>query len=225
MKTLVKYESIFDVIGHIMVGPSSSHTAGACRIGYVAQLIFGKTPQFVKIGFHGSFAETYRGHGTDIAIIAGLLGLPPDDENIPKAFELAQEKGLTYEFELIDLGPDYHPNSVVIEMHDDKDMLTVIGSSIGGGNIIIKEIEGMEAGFNGDRNTLIIFNQDKVGVMAKISDLIAKSRLNIGSMKLSRNIHKKIGLCWIEVDSHIPDELINKIQQLPEIIKVRALNV
>lgn len=222
---LVKYNSIFDVIGHIMVGPSSSHTAGACRIGYLTQAIFGKTPKSVKIGFHGSFAETYKGHGTDIAIIAGLLGFLPDDERIPNSFEIAAERGMQFTFEIIDLGSDYHPNSVQLELQDNSESLIVVGNSIGGGNIIIKEINGMEAGFDGDLSTLIVINQDKLGVIAKISEILSKFKLNIGSMKLSRDMKKKIALCWIEIDAHIPDELVTTLQQIPEIKLVRILNV
>jgi len=221
----MKYDSIFDVIGHIMVGPSSSHTAGACRIGYLAQAIFGKTPKSAIIGFHGSFAETYRGHGTDIATVAGLLGMTPEDERIPHAFEIAKERGMQYSIEVIDLGSDYHPNTVQLELQGDGDKLIIIGNSIGGGNILIKEINGMEAGFNGDRSTLIVINQDKVGVIAKISDILSKFKLNIGSMKLSRDMKKKIALCWIEIDNEIPLELVSVLQQMPEIKLVRILNV
>jgi L-serine dehydratase len=221
----MKYNSIFDVIGHIIVGPSSSHTAGACQIAYIAQLLFGKTPQFVKIGLHGSFAETYRGHGSDVAIVGGLCGLTPDDERISKSFQIAQEKGMQFVFESMDLGSDYHPNTILLEMHDNTDVLTIIGSSIGGGNVVINEIDGMEAGFMGDFPTIIILNQDKVGIIAKISDAISKSKLNIGSMKVFRDPHKKQSLIWIELDSTIPPDLITQLKMIPEIKWVRTLNV
>ena len=221
----MKYTSIFDVIGHIMVGPSSSHTAGACQIAYVAQILFGKKPTIVKIGLHGSFAETYKGHGTDKAIIGGLLGFNPEDERIKNAFEIANKEGLAYEFEFIDLGAEYHPNSVIIEMHDDKDKMTVIGSSIGGGNIIIKEVDGLEAGFGGEPNTLVILNQDKIGALVNIANTLKGYGLNIGSMKISRNLKKKIALTWLEADSIIPEELIKVLQEFPEIIWVRIINV
>jgi L-serine dehydratase len=221
----VKYTSIFDVIGHVMVGPSSSHTAGACQIAYVAQILFGKKPSIVRIGLHGSFAETYKGHGTDKAILGGLLGFNPEDERIKNAFEIANKEGLAYEFELIDLGTEYHPNSVMIEMRDGNDKMTVIGSSIGGGNIIIKEVDGLEAGFGGEPNTLVILNQDKIGALVNIANTLKGYGLNIGSMKISRNLKKKIALTWLEADSTIPDELIEALQQYPEIIWVRIINV
>ena len=221
----MKYTSIFDVIGHIMVGPSSSHTAGACQIAYVARILFGKRPSTVKIGLHGSFAETYKGHGTDKAIVGGLLGFNPEDNRIKSAFEIAKNENLDYGFEFIDLGSEYHPNSVILEMRDGKDKMTVIGSSIGGGNIIIKEVDGLEAGFGGEPNTLVVLNQDKIGALVNIANTLKNYGLNIGSMKVSRNLKKKIALTWLEADSSIPENLVEALQKYPEIIWVRIINV
>ena len=221
----MKYTSIFDVIGHIMVGPSSSHTAGACQIAYVARLLFGKKPKSVKIGLHGSFAETYKGHGTDIAILAGLLGFTPEDDTIKHAFEIAEKEGLDYSFEVVDLGADYHPNSVSIEMFDGTEKMNVIGSSIGGGNIIIKEIDGLEAGFGGEPNTLVILNHDRIGALVNIANTLQKFKLNIGSMKISRNLKKKIALTWLEADTAIPGDVIDALKEHSEIIWVRVINV
>ncbi len=212
-----------------MVGPSSSHTAGACRIGFLASKIFGKTPSKVNILLHGSFAETYRGHGTDKAIVAGLLGFPPDDERIRQSHSLAEELGLRYSFKSKDLGADYHSNSVLLELFSESgnksDNLSIIGSSIGGGNVIIKEINGLEAGFNGDLPTLICINNDVVGVIAKLTEIIADFEMNIANMHVSRDLQKKTALCWIEVNSTIPDNLIMKLEKMKDIILVRALNV
>jgi len=221
----MKYTSIFDVIGHIMVGPSSSHTAGACQIAYVSRLLFGKKPKTVKIGLHGSFAEAYKGHGTDIAILAGLLGFTPDDDMIKNAFEIAEKEGLDYSFELVDLGVDYHPNSVSIEMFDGSEKMNVIGSSIGGGNIIIKEVDSLEAGFGGEPNTIVILNHDKIGALVNIANTLQKFKLNVGSMKISRNLKKKIALTWLEADTAIPEDLIDALKKHPEIIWVRVINV
>lgn len=221
----MKYTSIFDVIGHIMVGPSSSHTAGACQIAYVARLLFGQKPKSVKIGLHGSFAETFHGHGTDIAILGGLLGFTPEDERIKNAIEIAKKEELVYSFELVDLGPDYHPNSVSIEMVKGSERMVVIGSSIGGGNIIIKELNGLEAGFGGEPNTLVILNYDKIGALVNIANTLQKFKLNIGSMKISRDLKKKIALTWLEADSIISEDLIDALKQHPEIIWVRLINV
>jgi L-serine dehydratase len=223
----MKYDSLFDVVGHIMVGPSSSHTAGACRIGYIAQKLFGKTPEEVVIYLHGSFAETGRGHGTDKAILAGLLGIPPDDERLRESIKLAEEQGLKYRFEIKDLGSDHHPNSVLLELKTESpklDRLSLIGVSIGGGNIIIEEIDGLEAGFNGNMPTLVIINLDKVGVIARITDIISKHKMNISSMRVSRNLITKSALSWLELNSNIKPELINELEKIPDIVKVRALN-
>lgn len=221
----MKYRSIFDVLGHIIVGPSSSHTAGACQIAYIARLLFGKQPQIVKIGLHGSFSETYRGHGSDIAIVAGLLGFSPEDNRIPNAFQLAQEVNLAYEFESIDLGPDVHSNTIQLILQGEKEELMVLGSSIGGGNIIIDEINGLEAGFMGNVPTLIILNKDKPGMLALIADKITSHQINIGGMKISRDVKKRLALMWIELDSHIPAELLEELAQNKDIKWVKILNV
>ena len=180
----MRYDSIFDVVGHIMVGPSSSHTAGACRIGYIAQLLFGKSPTEVKIFLHGSFAATYRGHKTDIAIIGGLLGFPAYDERLPHSFQLAEEGGMIFTFDTLDLGLDYHPNSVLIEMEaEGEEKLAIIGSSIGGGNVIIKEINGLDAGFDGNLPTVIEVHKDTRGMLANISSVISMMGLQIRDRK------------------------------------------
>ncbi len=221
----MKYDSIFDVVGHIMVGPSSSHTAGACRIGYIANILMGQIPDKAKISLHGSFAETYKGHKTDIAIIGGLLGFPPEDEKIPDSFKIADKQGMQYSFNETDLGPDYHPNSVLLELESKNEKLSIIGSSIGGGNIIIKEINGMEAGFNGDNPTIIEIHKDIRGMVANVSSAIAMHGLQILEMHLSQNIRKGIALSWIECSASISDDLIKSLQDIPEMISVRCLNV
>jgi L-serine dehydratase len=221
----MRYDSLFDVIGHIMVGPSSSHTAGACRIAYITRQLFGKPIKNANIYLHGSFAETYQGHGTDRAIVAGLLGMAPDDENLRQSFSIAKEKNLTFTISKKNLGKGYHPNSVQLEVADDTDKLNVVGSSIGGGNIIIKEVEGMEAGFNGDNPTLVFENRDVKGVIAKVTEVISEFNLNIDNMELSQNRQKKIALGWIEVEHNIANDLVEKIKQIKDIIWVRALNV
>nr|MDO8086717.1 L-serine ammonia-lyase, iron-sulfur-dependent subunit beta [Candidatus Sigynarchaeum springense] len=221
----MSYHSIFDVIGHVMVGPSSSHTAGACRIAFIARILFGRKPKRVEISLHGSFAETYLGHGTDTAILAGLLGIPPDDDRIPSSKDLIAKEGISYEIKTVDLGADYHPNTVVLDMQDEQDRLVVIGESIGGGNVVIKEINGLEAGFSGEFPTLVIVNRDRVGVIARIAETISRFKINIGNMKLDRDMHKKIGICWMELDSAVPEDLIKALEGVQDIISVRFINV
>jgi len=187
----VKYDSIFDVIGHIMVGPSSSHTAGACRIGLVVHQLLDGVPTKATIFLHGSFAATYRGHGTDIAIVAGLLGIPPDDERLRDAFDLAKKIGMKYQIKEIDLGENYHPNTVKIVA-----------------------------------NTKVIsLHEDRMGMLAKITEIITKHRLNIESMRLSRDAKKKLALCYIEVNKIIDDSVLLDLSVIPGMKKVRVLNV
>ncbi|MHA1340682.1 MAG: L-serine ammonia-lyase, iron-sulfur-dependent subunit beta [Promethearchaeota archaeon] len=228
----MKYDSLFDVVGHIMIGPSSSHTAGACQIAYIARLILigedrkDKKIKKAIIKLHGSFAETYKGHGTDKALLGGLLGCKPDDERLRESFNIVKEIGLEFKIEKVDLGADYHPNSVLLELYDENNTkLEIIGSSIGGGNIIIKEINGMEAGFAADKPTLILINEDKPGVIAKITKIIADFNYNINHMKITQNIPKKMALTWIELSKKIIMDLVNELNKISEIKMVRWLNV
>ncbi len=225
----MKYDSVFDVLGRIMVGPSSSHTAGACRIGFIAEKIFGKIPSDVTIYLHGSFAETYRGHKTDVALIGGLLGLKPDSEDLPRSKELAEEANMNWKIEMKDLGPDIHPNSVELylskEVEGNLEELSLVASSIGGGNIIIIEIDGMIAGFNGNSPTIIETHDDKQGVLAKIMNVISNHGINVNQMRLSRKVKKKLAMSWIEISQHVPDELLADILAIPEVIRVRCLDV
>ena len=223
----MRYDSLFDLIGHIIIGPSSSHTAGACRIGYIAQKLFGKQPKYADLYLHGSFAETYRGHHTDIALIGGLIGFLPDDERIRQSFKLAKERDLTFTFQKRDLGLNYHPNTALIELHGENrsEKLSIVGSSVGGGNIIIKKINGMEAGFNGDLFTLVCIYNDKDGVIEKIKGIIADFGLNTLNFHVSKNSQKQTALFWMESDTILPLDLIQKLKQISEISKVRDLNV
>lgn len=221
----MKFDSLFDVIGHIMVGPSSSHTAGACKIGLITRKIFGTKPEEAIVYLHGSFAETYKGHGTDKAIIAGILGISPDDENLKQSFHIAQEKDLNVKFIIKDLGSDYHPNSTLIELRNKDEVIKVLGSSIGGGNIIIEEINGLKAGFNADLSTLICMNKDQIGVVADITRVVAEFGLNIANMSVSRDIKTKSALCWLETNQDIPEGITEQLAANPKIKEVRILNV
>lgn len=221
----MRYDSIFDVIGHIMVGPSSSHTAGACRIGLVVHKLLGGVPTKAEIYLHGSFAATHKGHGTDIAIVAGLLGIRPDDERLRQAFSIAQEQKMKFKISTVDLGVNYHPNTTKIVAYLGNDKITVVGSSVGGGNIVIEEIDGLTAGFNGDNPTLVSIHEDKMGILAKLTDVIAKNNLNIETMHLSRDIQTKIALCYIELNKPIDEEFLDKIKQINGIKKARFLYV
>ena len=179
--------SVFDIIGPRMTGPSSSHTAGAVRLGYIARRIIGAEPASVKFTLYGSFAETGRGHGTDKALIAGLLGCMPDDARIRSAYKLARDYGLSVDFEWSE-EPAEHPNTVRIEAEDvSGKKTTVVGRSVGGGSILITEINGLSVEVTGDYPTLIIQHHDVPGVISDVSRVLAQLGVNIAYMKVFRH--------------------------------------
>ena len=164
---MAKDYSVFDVVGPNMIGPSSSHTAGAARLGKSASKIAGKPVKEVKFLLHGSFAETYKGHGTDKALVGGILGFDPDDARIKHSFELAKEQGVKFEFIKTDLGENVHPNTVKMEMIlEDGSKSSVMGASIGGGNIKLTEMDGLALDFNGARSAVVLEIKDIPGAIA-----------------------------------------------------------
>lgn len=211
---------IFDILGPIMVGPSSSHTAGAARIGKMGRILLGEEVRQARILLHGSFATTGRGHGTDRALLAGLLGMNPDDMRIPFAFEEAEKAGLQYSFEKTELR-GAHPNTVVLELVGGSGKtLQMRASSVGGGQILVNELDGIEVEFDGHFNTLVIHNQDEFGTIAEVTRLLSNYRINIANMRLSR--HRKGGeaLMVIETDQAVAPRLIEWIAAFPGILKV-----
>ncbi|MEA4884982.1 MAG: L-serine ammonia-lyase, iron-sulfur-dependent subunit beta [Clostridia bacterium] len=207
--------SIFHVIGPIMIGPSSSHTAGAVRLGLAGRAIAGARPTHAVLTLHGSFAQTYRGHGTDVALVAGLLGLGPDDERIPNAFHLASEYGLEVRFEFADLG-DVHPNTAKMELTaPDGSVTSIIGSSVGGGSIVITRINQFDVEYHGEYNALIASYTDQPGIIAKITSLLAAENVNIATMRVSREARNSRAMAVVELDQPISPEarmLITRIQ-------------
>ena len=179
--------SVFDIIGPRMTGPSSSHTAGAVRLGYIARRIIGAEIESVRFTLYGSFAETGRGHGTDKALIAGILGFMPDDLRIRSAYKFARDEGMAVDFVYSDEHVE-HPNTVKIEAVDVNGRETeVVGRSIGGGNILITEINGLEVEVTGDYPTLIIQHHDVPGVISDVSRVLAQLNVNIAYMKVFRH--------------------------------------
>ncbi len=221
----MKDYSVFDVIGPIMIGPSSSHTAGAARLAKVACSIAGDNNiEEVKFYLHGSFAKTYKGHGTDKALIAGMLNMDPWDENLRKSFEIAKEKGLKYEFIETDLG-DAHPNTVkFVIKKTDGTMSEIIGSSIGGGNIIITSIDGQSMEFTGGNPTIVTHHKDVPGIISKISTMMYSEGINIGTMKVFREGKGTTATMTFETDGEIPNEIINKIKSIKDIENVKIIN-
>ncbi len=215
--------NVFDIIGPIMVGPSSSHTAGAARIGKMARRLLGDDLQEAQIQFHGSFAHTYKGHGTDRAIVGGLLGFEPDDLRIKTSLEIAAGLGLRIVFEKVQLR-EAHPNTVVIKMRDKSGKaLSVTGSSIGGGNIVIKQIDDLKVEIYGEYHTLAVVHQDTPGMVAKVTGLLAKNNINIARMNLFRSRRGGEALMVIELDQNVPSRATKSIANLECVISVRQL--
>ncbi|TDX52335.1 L-serine ammonia-lyase, iron-sulfur-dependent subunit beta [Orenia marismortui] len=215
--------SIFDILGPVMVGPSSSHTAGAVRIGNLAKEIVGEEISQIKIYLHGSFKETYKGHGTDKALIGGLLGLKTDDTAIKNSFALAEKKGVEFEFLKIDLDR-VHPNTVKLEIQDINNNLTnIIASSVGGGSVIIEEINGIKVKITGEYYSLITIHQDKPGIIAQISKVLENYKLNIAYMKVLREFKGSLATAVIELDEEINDSALEEIKNIPEINNIRFL--
>jgi len=211
----------FDIIGPIMVGPSSSHTAGAVRLGKIARLLLGEQPRHVRILLHGSFRETYRGHGTDLALLAGLLGLNTDDIRIRKADQLAQDQGLEYIIEPVVLGA-VHPNTVkLILSGQDGYHLEMVGSSLGGGNIVVTEINGFAVEIYGKYDTLVIVHQDQPGVIAQVTNVLAQYGINVANMRVARKNKGKQASMMIEIDQHVQAKVIKEIEELSTINSVR----
>jgi L-serine dehydratase len=216
--------SLLDIIGPVMVGPSSSHTAGACRLGLLARGLVGGTPQSAVMELHGSFARTGEGHGTDKALVAGLLGFRPDDERIRTALQIAEQEGLDYRFEKTTLSDTAHPNTVrmTIELGDIKSTLT--GSSLGAGRVLVTEIDGYPVEVTGNFHTLTLVAEDRKGSIARITGILAEHDINIATLKLTRKQKGGDAFMVIECDEP-PGELVkNEIRALDWVRWARRLD-
>lgn len=217
---------IFDMIGPIMIGPSSSHTAGAVRLGRVAWKTLGEEPVLMDIGLAGSYARTYRGHGTDQALIAGCMGMHSYDERIRRAMDIARERGIEYSFRQIRLN-GAHPNTALIRLVSKSGTeITVQGASIGGGNIRVDLVNGMEAGFTGERDTYLVRHWDRPGVIADVTEMISRQDLNIANIRLSRQQRGGEALIMLEIDGTAPPHLVDLLAKLPNVTRallIRAL--
>ena len=209
--------SLLDIIGPVMVGPSSSHTAGACRIGLLARCLVGGTPETARIELHGSFARTGEGHGTDKAIVAGLMGFAPDDDRIRTALEIAEREGLDYKFEKTTLGEesDVHPNTTRITIQRGERSATMVGSSLGAGRVLITEIDGYPVEVTGNYNTVVLVAEDVKGSVARIATLLAEDNINIATLKLTRKVRGGDAFMVIEVDEMPSTNLRDRIRALP----------
>jgi L-serine dehydratase len=221
--------NIFDIIGPVMIGPSSSHTAGAVRLGRVAnKMINGRKPARVEITLSGSFAQTCKGHGTDRALMAGIMGYHSYSPEIRDALEIAKERGIAYSFRKENL-KDAHPNTAQIRYFtEDGAEGTVQGASVGGGNIVVNRIDGMDVHFTGDSHTIIVMHHDKPGVIAAVTHVMhwEYADLNISSFHLTRESKGGNSIMTIEVDSLPPEDLMAKIRETEHVtnaILVRKL--
>ncbi|MED1470088.1 L-serine ammonia-lyase, iron-sulfur-dependent subunit beta [Bacillus salipaludis] len=215
-----KYQSAYEIIGPVMVGPSSSHTAGAVRIGNIACQLLNEKPLFAKFSLMGSFAETYQGHGTDLALLGGVLGLTTMDEGIPNAKSIAEENGLQYEFTKRVLG-SYHPNTVQVELSGATRRVKVLASSLGGGKVEVQELDDYPLKFSGERPTLVIRHTDRKGVIAELSGSLFQKGLNIARMANERSKINGSAITVCEIDNQIEGNLLSILnKEIPIIDEV-----
>jgi L-serine dehydratase len=207
--------SLLDIIGPVMVGPSSSHTAGACRLGLLARNLVGGTPQTARIELHGSFARTGEGHGTDKAIAGGLMGFRPDDERLRDALEIAQGEGLDYVFEKTTLGDDAHPNTARITVERGDRHAVMTGASLGAGRILVTEINGYAVEVSGAYHTIVLIAEDVKGSVAAIATILAEHGINIANLRLTRKNRGGDAFMVIEVDDAPGEPVRDEIRALP----------
>jgi L-serine dehydratase len=204
--------SLFDILGPVMVGPSSSHTAGACRLGLIARAIVGGTPSHALIQLHGSFAATGEGHGTHRAIVGGLIGLNPDDLRLQNAYAEGRAVGLKWEYEEKDLGEDAHPNSAIFTLERGDERVIVRGASIGGGRVEITEIDDFAVSLRGDYHTLVLLAHDEPGTIASVSRVLAEDGSNLATMRVDRTGRNREAFMMIEADHPISDTALEEVR-------------
>ena len=215
--------SIFDILGPVMVGPSSSHTAGAARIGKVARQSIGRQPEKAAVYLHGSFAATGKGHGTDRALIAGLLGMKPDDMRIPDSFEIAAEEGMTFTIAPKEIR-EAHPNTAQVIMEaEGVAPMKIQAYSVGGGRIRVCEIDGIDVNFSGESNTLIIRNIDEPGRIKEVAVALSNAAIDIATMQVFRDKRGGHAIMVVETDQIVPQEAMDDLANKDGIIRVKFL--
>ncbi|MFF0674973.1 L-serine ammonia-lyase, iron-sulfur-dependent subunit beta [Staphylococcus xylosus] len=218
----MKYKTVFDIIGPTMVGPSSSHTAGAVRIGLVARDLFNQLPNQVDIYLYGSFMETYKGHGTDVALVGGLLGYDTDDDRIQKSLEAAETAGMKVNF--IEMAEERsHPNTAIINMRNAEKEISVEGVSIGGGKIEVVAINGFNIAISGNYPALLVFHKDTFGTIGKVANILGDSSINVGSMQVSRKEKGDQALMTCELDDAVNKDIIEKIKNVDGVVTVSLM--
>lgn len=220
---MMRQRSLFDIVGPVMIGPSSSHTAGAARLGALARAVVGETPRSAHITLHGSFATTGRGHGTDRALVAGLLGYAPDDERLPEALIIARDQGIAITFAAEDLG-EVHPNTARMDMTDaDGREFVVQGSSLGGGDVLVTLVNDFPVEVTGELPVLVVVHQDQPGVVAAVTARLAADVINIASMQVAREKRGARALMLIETDEPLPEEIAMSIAAISGVTEVRSV--
>ncbi len=218
--------NVFDIIGPDMIGPSSSHTAGAVRIGLAACVLLDGKPIKARIGLFSSFAKTGKGHGTHKAMIAGILGMKPNDRKIRRSYDIALEQGLEYEFYDIEDLDGVHPNTAVIDLFSDKGhSIKLQASSVGGGKIMVNKIDDMPVSISGENTTILILNDDRPGVMSSVTTVLASSDINIATFELNRNKKGDKAMMSIKVDDAVSAEVMSRLRNLSGVESVNILEI
>ena len=216
----LKFQSVFDIIGPVMIGPSSSHTAGAVRIGKIVSSIFGEEPKEDEFQLFNSFAKTDRGHGTDLALVAGILGMDTDDPRIPDSLKIAHERGIRIVWSIQKESNAPHPNTTTITVKNDHKTISVTGISIGGGNIQVTELNGFAISLNMNTPTIIIVHQDVPGMIAHVTEALSRYDINIAQMNVTREKAGEKAIMIIEVDSRSCEVAIEDIRKIPHLHNV-----
>ena len=216
----LKFQSVFDIIGPVMIGPSSSHTAGAVRIGKIVSSIFDDKPTEVEFQLFNSFAKTYRGHGTDLALVAGILGMNTDDPEIPNSLEIAHQRGIKIIWTIQKDSNAPHPNTAKITIKNDRKTISVTGISIGGGNIQVTELNDFSVSLSMNTPTIIIVHQDIPGMIAHVTEALSRYHINIAQMNVTREKAGEKAIMIIEVDSRSCDQAVEEIRKIPHLHNV-----
>lgn len=220
----MRFKDVFAIIGPSMVGPSSSHTAGAARLGRAARQLLGLQPERAEITFYGSFADTYKGHCTDLAIVGGILDYDTDDNRLVTSIEDAENLGIDIHFK-IGYGNYGHPNTANILLNHGNEQLTVKGASIGGGNIEVSKVNGFDVRFTGNYPTIVITHLDRPGMLAEITGLLQREGVNIGHLSLDRKGRSGEALTVIEIDNPITQKLLTELQNMQQVKEVRTVEL
>lgn len=220
--TTLKYASVFDIIGPIMIGPSSSHTAGAARIGRFARAVLKQKPDIAEVTFYGSFAQTYKGHGTEVAIIGGILDFDTYDPRIVNALEIAEQENVKVSIKVSEDIVD-HPNTARVRLTAGEKTIEIVGISIGGGKIEVVEINGFSLQLSGQLPALLVLHQDRFGMIAAVANILSKFEINVGAMKVSRKSKGDEALMIIETDQKVDESIADEIASVPYIINVATI--